>query len=266
MSGRRGAVPRACGECRPRRLRVAACKCCAVPIGPRVQLCDPCREAKRVENNRLRGLASNAKKALTRARRPPPLTPEEKALRLAERRAREKERRRLSSGFYNRPALLAAKQAERAAEREGRRRERNAGRKPWFGLSVADKARVRRREDPEWAAKERLRIQMRKRHRFRNLEVRLRTAASHPGAKSGMLVRMGYTPGELRAHLERQFTKGMSWSRFIEGDIQIDHIVPVASFDLDDEADVRACWALTNLRPMWKAENRAKWAHREHLL
>lgn len=71
---------------------------------------------------------------------------------------------------------------------------------------------------------------------------------------------LGYTMKELRDHIERQFTKGMSWEALARGDIEIDHILPVASFNIDspEHPDFMACWGLPNLRPMWATENRAK--------
>jgi hypothetical protein len=68
----------------------------------------------------------------------------------------------------------------------------------------------------------------------------------------------GYSIAELRQHIERQFTKGMTWDRFMSGEIHIDHIVPQKSFDLQDDTEWRACWSLTNLRPMWAKDNLEK--------
>lgn len=75
-----------------------------------------------------------------------------------------------------------------------------------------------------------------------------------------------YTIDELRKHIERQWVKGMSWDNFGEWDI--DHILPVAGFKLKDYGDeeFNACWALSNLRPLWTRENRSKGAKRLHLL
>jgi hypothetical protein len=84
------------------------------------------------------------------------------------------------------------------------------------------------------------------------------------GRKSERL--LGYTYTTLRAHLERQFTKGMTWANY--GMWHVDHIVPLSSFapkSADDPA-FRLCWALTNLRPLWARDNLAKHAKRTHLL
>lgn len=78
--------------------------------------------------------------------------------------------------------------------------------------------------------------------------------------------RFGFTLDALRAHLERQFAKGMSWSRFFAGDIHIDHILPLSGFDLTNEAEARAAWALTNLRPLWARDNMTKGARRLTLI
>lgn len=77
---------------------------------------------------------------------------------------------------------------------------------------------------------------------------------------------VGYTASDLKAHIERQFLAGMSWDN--AGDWHIDHIVPVSSFTFTsfECADFRACWALTNLRPLWAEENMKKGAKVLNLL
>jgi hypothetical protein len=85
------------------------------------------------------------------------------------------------------------------------------------------------------------------------------------GAKpvGGFQAIVGYSLDDLRAHLERQFTKSMSWENY--GEVwEIDHVVPVDSFDLPRE--VAVCWALTNLRPLTKKQNRRKSFLRTHLI
>ena len=69
---------------------------------------------------------------------------------------------------------------------------------------------------------------------------------------------LGYTMADLRIHLERQFLPGMSWENY--GEWHVDHILPVASFNFSsaDDPEFRACWALTNLRPLWAADNLSK--------
>lgn len=77
---------------------------------------------------------------------------------------------------------------------------------------------------------------------------------------------VGYTVDDLRRHIERQFAPGMSWENY--GEWHIDHIVPVAAFDFSspDDPDFVACWALSNLRPLWAGDNMTKHARREFLV
>jgi hypothetical protein len=79
---------------------------------------------------------------------------------------------------------------------------------------------------------------------------------------------LGYTVDQLKIHLERQFTKGMTWERFKSGEIHIDHIRPIATFAIQKFGDTEslACWALTNLRPMWAIANMKKGARLEVIL
>lgn len=77
---------------------------------------------------------------------------------------------------------------------------------------------------------------------------------SNKGGKSWREL-AGYGVKELRAHLEKQFWPGMTWENY--GKWHIDHIRPVASFDftVEFEKTVRACWALSNLQPLWAIDN-----------
>lgn len=77
---------------------------------------------------------------------------------------------------------------------------------------------------------------------------------------------LGYSLDELIAHIERQFVRGMIWENISKW--HIDHIVPQASFSYTsaEEPEFKACWALTNLRPLWAHENQSKSAKRLYLL
>lgn len=77
---------------------------------------------------------------------------------------------------------------------------------------------------------------------------------------------LGYSLADLRQHIERQFTKGMTWARFLSGEIHIDHIIPQASFDLSIPDEWKRCWCLSNLRPLWAKDNWQKSARIECLI
>ncbi len=73
---------------------------------------------------------------------------------------------------------------------------------------------------------------------------------------------LGYSIDDLRLHIEKQFKPGMCWDNI--GKWHIDHIVPVSSFSFEsmDDPEFKACWALSNLRPLWKRDNIIKGAKR----
>lgn len=61
---------------------------------------------------------------------------------------------------------------------------------------------------------------------------------------------------ELKQHLEKQFTEGMTWDN--HGEWHIDHIKPCASFDLTKESEQKKCFHYSNLQPLWAEENLRK--------
>jgi hypothetical protein len=74
---------------------------------------------------------------------------------------------------------------------------------------------------------------------------------------------VGYSLEQLKAHLEAKFLPGMTWSN--HGEWHIDHKRPISSFTITstDDSAFRECWGLSNLQPLWAADNLrklAKWA------
>lgn len=74
--------------------------------------------------------------------------------------------------------------------------------------------------------------------------------------RSSML--LGCSVDEFKQKLESQFTEGMTWAKFLEGEIHIDHIMPCASFNLTKEKEQRKCFHHTNLQPLWAKDNLIK--------
>ena len=69
---------------------------------------------------------------------------------------------------------------------------------------------------------------------------------------------LGITFTEFKKYLESKFKKGMSWENY--GAWEIDHIIPVSSFDLTSKQGQKKAFHYTNTQPLWAKENRLKCA------
>lgn len=69
---------------------------------------------------------------------------------------------------------------------------------------------------------------------------------------------LGCTGEECYNYLLSQFTEDMTEEAFMNGDIHIDHIRPVSSFNLTDPQQQKECFHYTNLQPLWAKENLSK--------
>ena len=82
-----------------------------------------------------------------------------------------------------------------------------------------------------------------------------------PGKKGASAVRdLGCTLTFFLSHIETQFEEGMTWSNWGRGvgKWSLDHIVPLAAFDLTSREDVLRACHYTNIQPMWWEENIVK--------
>jgi 5-methylcytosine-specific restriction endonuclease McrA len=189
------------------------------------------------------------------------------AIYTAQYRARHYERYRARENELRRSAEFRAAQRQKRAENKDLYRERD--RQKRLRNPEADKERQRRWRERNrekfraanrgYSAKRRMTPQGRLENVVRVAMHAEITRGSKRGRKTFDL--LGYSSAELVAHLERQFTKGMSWSNY-GSEWHIDHIVPLSSFSYEtpDDPDFKSAWALTNLRPLWATENFSKGA------
>jgi len=81
-----------------------------------------------------------------------------------------------------------------------------------------------------------------------------------PSNADEIIQELGWSPRQLKEHLEKQFQDGMTWEN--HGEWHIDHIQAVANFPKGTPL-----WKinqLTNLQPLWAKENLRKGARRTH--
>ena len=84
---------------------------------------------------------------------------------------------------------------------------------------------------------------------------RNRTRDTYKDKKSSLDL-LGCSGAELAQHLEKQFQEGMTHDNY--GEWHIDHIRPIASFDLSNPKEAEECFHYTNLQPLWAIDNLTK--------
>lgn len=101
--------------------------------------------------------------------------------------------------------------------------------------------RERRKNDPQYCMKRRLRRRADKCITNRTL--------SHNKL-------LGCSGTEYVKYLEKLFTDGMTWEN--KGKWEIDHIVPLSTFDLTREEEQLKAFHYSNTQPLWRSDNMAK--------
>lgn len=89
--------------------------------------------------------------------------------------------------------------------------------------------------------------------------IRSRIYASLTTKKKGHAVEfLGCAFEELKVYLEKKFDDKMSWGNYGFYGWHMDHIRPIASFDLTDRKQMKKCFHYTNLQPLWAKDNLSK--------
>ena len=126
---------------------------------------------------------------------------------------------------------------------ETRAKNNARDRRPENRAKKAARLRKRRKTDPVFCIKDRLRA-------------RLRHALKGISKAATTMTLVGCTWMELEAHLEAQFLPGMTWEN--RGEWHVDHIIPLKAFDLEVEENQYIVNWFRNLQPMWAADNLKK--------
>lgn len=92
-----------------------------------------------------------------------------------------------------------------------------------------------------------------------NLRRRINRALGSIRKSKHTIELIGCSVEQLWQHLENQFQPGMTRENHGYYGWHIDHIKPLALFDLSDPKQQRQAFHFTNLQPLWAAENLQKW-------
>lgn len=92
----------------------------------------------------------------------------------------------------------------------------------------------------------------------KNLRHRLRKAMLGETRGMSAVRDLGIPIHHFRAWIESKFQNGMSWENY--GQWHLDHIKPLASFDLSDDSHVLQACNYRNIQPLWALDNIRKGA------
>jgi len=131
---------------------------------------------------------------------------------------------------------------------------RNKEQKQWLkrnpdkALAQRQRAQARIKANPETYVKVRIRDRIRK-------AIKLHANGTH--VAGGKFRYLGCTAAEAVAYIGAQFKRGMTWGNYGKA-WEIDHVIPLASFDLCNEEDRRKAFHYTNLQPLNGKKNASK--------
>lgn len=94
----------------------------------------------------------------------------------------------------------------------------------------------------------------------RYLRNRINRALKNNSRCASTVELLGCTAEQLAQHLESMFQPGMTWDNWSLHGWHVDHIRPLAVFDLTDPVQLAEACHYTNLQPLWAADNIRKGA------
>jgi hypothetical protein len=109
----------------------------------------------------------------------------------------------------------------------------------------------------EGTHKQMLSVEQRVKKTLRGQAARIKAPIKQLTGKSYKTIELlGCSYAEARQWIEAKFKRGMGWHN--TGEWEIDHVIPIAAFDLSNPAHIVRVNHYSNLQPLWKEENRAK--------
>jgi hypothetical protein len=90
------------------------------------------------------------------------------------------------------------------------------------------------------------------------IRTRLSMAVSRKQKASSSIEELGCSVEEFKKYIEAKFLPGMSWDNWSKNGWHLDHIKPLASFDLTNIKDFKLACHHTNYQPLWAVDNLRK--------
>ena len=67
---------------------------------------------------------------------------------------------------------------------------------------------------------------------------------------------IGCNRNEFKNYIYNNLLEGMTLDNF--GKWEMDHIIPISEFKVENLNEIKTCFNYTNIKPMWKIDNRQK--------
>lgn len=218
--------------------------------GSQCRACDKLVKLKWEANNRERHLASCRRRGRQVRERDPELYRAKK--RDYDARNRERVNKTKAEAHRRRVAANPEKYLEKGRQsRNGENRARYLARRR--ESNQRRKEAARRYERERWHKDETYRLKCRLRW-FLRQQVRKGRQIKTRGAFD----LLGCSIPDFRLYLESKFESGMTWENYGKDGWHIDHIMPLAIFDLTNPEHQKRAFHFSNMQPLWAAENMSK--------
>ena len=93
---------------------------------------------------------------------------------------------------------------------------------------------------------------------LRNAQKKIREGIRNRKLNPSFTKMFGFTVDQFLENIELKLIGDMTMGGFINGEIHIDHIIPVSAFNHSDPEQFKACWSLDNMQPLRPKDNVAK--------
>jgi hypothetical protein len=168
---------------------------------------------------------------------------------IASRKKYKSKSKHLAKQWYDKNKEKRSEQEK--IRRNGPKREEILAKKREYSKDL----KVRKRNNIRAKERKQNDIQFRIKYNLRN---RMNIAIKN-NSKSGSAVRdLGCSIEEFKLYLEAKFQEGMTWDNWSRDGWNIDHIIPLSSFDLTNREQFLKAAHHSNLQPLWAKDNRKK--------
>jgi hypothetical protein len=92
----------------------------------------------------------------------------------------------------------------------------------------------------------------------RNIREMVRGSVRNNISRPNIQILLGCNIIEFKKYISSLFQEGMTWDNYGYYGWHLDHIKPIASFNLHDINEIKNCFYYTNYQPLWQRDNMKK--------